>query len=165
MEEYSFVKCNGTNPDFIENCRLLDEDLDRRVGKVIQREKYAQYNQVNHISEAIVVYQEGELVGGGAIRKYNDDKVELKRVYVHSKAQGKGIGTQLVKQLIHWGQELGYKSMLLETGELLKEAEHVYRKLGFHVISNYEPYTNMQESLCMEKNLGEESENVRNENN
>lgn len=156
MEKYSFIRCNGSSPDFIENCRLLDEDLDRRVGQVVQRSKYAQYNQLDHISEAIVVYQDGIPVGGGAIRKYSAEKAELKRVYVRAQSQGNGIGTQLVRCLINWAQELGYKSVILETGELLKEAGHIYRKVGFHVISNYEPYTNMQESVCMEKNLMEE---------
>jgi len=53
--------------------------------------------------------------------------------------------------------------VILETGDLLKEASHIYRKVGFHVISNYEPYTNMQESVCMEKNLMEESINEGND--
>ena len=52
MIESTFVRCDGTNADFIENCRLLDEDLDRRVGKVIQRDKYHQYNQLDKIHEA-----------------------------------------------------------------------------------------------------------------
>ncbi len=28
-----FIRTDGRNKDFIENCRLLDIDLDRRVGK------------------------------------------------------------------------------------------------------------------------------------
>ena len=42
-----FKRTDGTNKDFIENCRLLDLDLDRRVGKEIQREKYNAYNQLD----------------------------------------------------------------------------------------------------------------------
>ena len=41
MSEIMYVRCDGTNEDFIENCRLLDEDLERRVGRVIKRDKYA----------------------------------------------------------------------------------------------------------------------------
>ena len=32
-----YVRTDGKNEDFIENCRLLDMDLDRRVGKKIER--------------------------------------------------------------------------------------------------------------------------------
>ena len=39
-----FKRTDGTDKDFIENCRLLDQDLDRRVGREIQREKYNAYN-------------------------------------------------------------------------------------------------------------------------
>lgn len=151
-----FKRTDGKNEDFIENCRLLDMDLDRRVGKVVKREKYRKYNQLDEIREAIVVYDGEKAAGGGAIRRYDDKNVELKRVFVHPEYQGQGIGSRLVSLLIEWAAELGYERMILETGELLAESCAVYRKLGFEVIPNYGPYVNMSESLCMAKDLKEE---------
>ena len=148
-----FVRTDGKNKDFIENCRLLDLDLDRRVGRQIKREKYRKYNQLDEIQEAIVVYADGKAAGGGAIRKYDDETVELKRVFVHNEYQGRGIGTRLVSLLMEWAAQLGYRRMILETGELLSESCAVYKKLGFKVIPNYGPYVNMPESLCMAKDL------------
>ena len=148
-----YVRTDGKNEDFIENCRLLDIDLDRRVGKQIEREKYEKFNQLNEIREAILVYDNGKLVGGGAIRRYDDETVELKRVFVHNEYQGQGIGSTLVSLLIEWAAELGYRRMILETGELLAESCAVYRKLGFAVIPNYGPYADMPESLCMAKTI------------
>lgn len=148
-----FIRTDGKNQDFIENCRLLDMDLDRRVGKVVKREKYTKYNQLDEIREAIVVYDGKKAVGGGAIRRYDDKNVELKRVFVHPEYQGQGIGSRLVSMLMEWAVELGYERMILETGELLAESCAVYRKLGFEVIPNYGPYVNMPESLCMAKEL------------
>lgn len=144
-----FIRTNGKNKDFIENCRLLDMDLDRRVGKKIKRDKYEKYNQLDEIQEAIVVYENNKVIGGGAIRRYDDENVELKRVFVHTGYQGRGIGSKLVSLLIEWAVELGYKTMILETGELLAESCAVYKKLGFKVIPNYGPYVDMPESLCM----------------
>lgn len=148
-----FVRTDGKNEDFIENCRLLDMDLDRRVGRQIKREKYQKFNQLDEIREAIVVYEDQKLAGGGAIRKYDDDTVELKRVFVHNEYQGRGIGSRLVSLLMEWAAELGYQRMILETGELLVESCAVYKKLGFEVIPNYGPYADMPESLCMARNL------------
>lgn len=148
-----YVRTDGKNEDFIENCRLLDMDLDRRVGKQIKREKYEKFNQLDEIREAIVVYDHGRAVGGGAIRRYDDENVELKRVFVHNEYQGQGIGSRLVSLLIEWAAELGYRRMILETGELLAESCAVYRKLGFTVIPNYGPYADMPESLCMAKTI------------
>ena len=88
-----FIRTDGTNKDFIENCRLLDMDLDRRVGKKIKRDKYKHFNQLDEIQEAIVVYKGDIAIGGGAIRRYDDENIELKRVFVHTEYQGQGIGT------------------------------------------------------------------------
>lgn len=148
-----FVRTDGKNEDFIENCRLLDMDLDRRVGRQIKREKYQKFNKLDEIQEAIVVYEDQKPAGGGAIRKYDDDTVELKRVFVHNEYQGRGIGSRLVSLLMEWAAELGYQRMILETGELLAESCAVYKKLGFEVIPNYGPYADMPESLCMARNL------------
>lgn len=148
-----FRRTDGKNKEFIENCIFLDMDLDRRVGKEVQRDKYNKYNQLDEIREAIVVYEDNKPIGGGAIRRYNDEDIELKRVFVHPECQGRGIGTELVSMLVEWATELGYKRIVLETGKILSEACAVYKKLGFHVISNYGPYVDMPESLCMAKDL------------
>ena len=79
--------------------------------------------------------------------------MELKRVFVHTEYQGRGIGSRLVALLMEWAVELGYKKMILETGELLAESCHVYLKLGFKQIPNYGAYVDMPESLCMGKEL------------
>ena len=148
-----YVRTDGKNEDFIENCRLLDMDLDRRVGRQIKREKYQKFNQLDEIREAIVVYDHGRAVGGGAIRRYDDENIELKRVFVHNEYQGQGIGSRLVSLLIEWAAELGYRRMILETGELLAESCAVYKNLGFAVIPNYGPYADMPESLCMAREI------------
>lgn len=148
-----FLRTDGNNLDFIENCRLLDIDLDKRVGKDIQCAKYNKFNQLDKIHEAIVVYDDDRLVGGGAIRRYNDTDIELKRVYVHTDYQGRGIGTRLVTLLMEWAKELEFQRVILETGERLTESCALYNKLGFVPIPNYGPYVNLAESLCMEKRL------------
>ena len=153
MNKIIFLRCDGNNKDFIENCRLLDAELDLRVGKIIKRDKYAQYNLLDKINEAIVVYRDNNPIGGGAIRPYDENTAELKRVFVIPAEQGKCIGTELVSKLIEWARELGYKKMILETGELLAESCHVYSKLGFQRIPNYGAYADMPESLCMGKEL------------
>lgn len=153
MPEIKYLRCDGSNKDFIENCSLLDEDLERRVGAVIDRSKYTQYNLTDKITEAIVVYLDGKPVGGGAIRPYDEDTMELKRIFVRPQAQGHGIGTSLVSKLVEWAEELGYKKMVLETGELLAESVHVYSKLGFERIQNYGQYAGMEDSYCMGKSL------------
>lgn len=42
---------------------------------------------------------------------------------------GKVIGTRLVLELMEWAKELGYKRMILETGELLQESLCMMKEL------------------------------------
>lgn len=101
-----YKRTDGTDKDFIENCRRLDADLDQRVGKVIRRDKYQKYNQLDKIKEAIVVYDENTLVGAGAIRMYDEKEVELKRLYISPSFRGRGIGMKLVFLLMDWAKSL-----------------------------------------------------------
>ncbi|MCR5762139.1 MAG: GNAT family N-acetyltransferase [Treponema sp.] len=150
-------RCSGNDSDFIENCILLDLDLNRRLEGLVERKQYEQYNLLDDIKEAVVVYSDNDIVGAGALRKYAYDDienaVELKRIFIREKFQGHGLGTKLVLELIDWAKELGFNNIILETGELLKESFHVYKKLGFEVIKNYGPYVSKTDSICMLKKL------------
>lgn len=61
-------------------------NLDRRVGNIIERDKYKPHNQLDDIKEVIVVYVDGKAAGAGAIREYQygdiDNATELKRLFV-----------------------------------------------------------------------------------
>lgn len=89
---YRMKRCSGNDSDFIENCYLLDLDLDRRLGRVVERKQYHQYNLLDDIKEAVVVYSGDEVAGAGALREYTYDDienaVELKRIFVREKFQG-----------------------------------------------------------------------------
>ena len=125
-----FIRTDGKNKDFIENCRLLDIDLDRRVGKKIQRDKYKKFNLLDEIQEAIIVYEDNKVIGGGAIRRYDNENIELKRVFVHTEYQGRGIGSKLVSLLIEWAKELGYERIILESRRGRGERENAGRPDG-----------------------------------
>lgn len=152
-----FIRSNGKDPDFIENCRLLDLDLDRRVGRVIDRSQYTSFNQLDQIKEAMIIYDGQSVVGAGAIREYHYTDIrnatELKRIFIRPEYQGKGYGRKLVEALIAWAKELGYSSMILETGPLLVESCHIYHSVGFQNIENYGPYKGIKDSLCMKLDL------------
>ena len=151
-EEFEWITCDGSNEDFNFMCRRLDEDLDRRLGRE-KRSPYVQFNGTENISEVMLVYNENRPAASGAIRKYDKDTMELKRIFVAPEFQGKGIGTKLVHNLEEWAKTLGCTKVILETGSCLIEACGLYKKLGYKVIPNYGPYENMADSLCMEKDL------------
>lgn len=62
---------------------------------------------------------------------------EMKRLYVKPAFRKYGIGKALVEQLLEASQQLGYKSMRLDTLERLQPAIKLYEQYGFKVINAY----------------------------
>ena len=154
MSDIVFERTNGSHPDFVENCRLLDIELEKKMGKEVQKD-YLQYNHVlDQIHHAVIAYVNGVPAGSGALKQYDEKSIELKRVFVRPEYQMHGIGTALVSQLVMYAQELGFPKMILESGIQLKEAHHIYYKPGFERIENFGPFKGMENSLCMQKMLG-----------
>jgi putative acetyltransferase len=80
----------------------------------------------------------GEAVGCGALRKFEADDCELKRLYVRQAFRGQGAARGLVKELIAEARSIGYKRMLLDTLPSMEAAHKLYRSLGFHDIPAYQ---------------------------
>lgn len=64
---------------------------------------------------------------------------ELAKLAVDSKTQGKGIGMLLCQTVIDQAKKLGAHKVFLESNTLLKPAIHLYKKLGFKEIKEYQP--------------------------
>lgn len=153
LAKLTFAKTDGSDPDFVRLCECLDENLEELAGSKIDRSKYTKFNQLDNIHDVIVIYREGEAIASGAYRFYDEETVEIKRVYLRPEFRGRGIGKELVRRLEADARIKGFRYALLETGELLEEATGLYKKSGYKVIPNYGPYVDMPESLCMKKKL------------
>ena len=80
----------------------------------------------------------GEAIGCAALRKWEPDACEMKRLYVRPAFRGKGAGRELVGSLISEARSIGYKRLLLDTLPSMKESHRLYRTLGFREISAYQ---------------------------
>jgi len=92
-------------------------------------------------------------LGCGAIKEYNGDTMEIKRMYVSPDNRKKGIATKILTELENWARELSYAKCILETGKRQPEAIELYKKNGYKLIPNYGQYTEMENSLCFEKQV------------
>ena len=68
-------------------------------------------------------------------------------------ARGRGLGKTMVRELENWAKELGFETLLLETGISFKAAIRLYKKYGFVQISNYDQYVGVKDSLCYQKQI------------
>lgn len=145
------LRTNSENPDFIALVRLLDADLAERDGE--ETAFYSQYNGIAELKHAVVAYLDEVPVGCGAIKEYDPDSMEVKRMYVPVENRGKGIASLVLKELEKWAAELGYERCILETGKRQPEAIALYKKNAYQVTENYGPYVGVDNSVCFEKVL------------
>ena len=148
-----FLPCDGTNVDLSYLCSRLDLALDELVGAKFQRSQYNQFNLLEDIHDALVVYKDGKPVGCGAFKMYDEEHAELKRIYTEPDCRGIGLGAEIIRRLEAMAKIQGYRYCILETGKPLEAACHVYEKLGYKVIPNYGQYANMPNSVCMQRKI------------
>ena len=73
----------------------------------------------------------GTIIASVAIYKIDDHTCELRKMYLKTQEQGKGIGRMLFQTAIAKAQELGYTKMALKTNSKLQTAIAMYKKYGF----------------------------------
>jgi GNAT superfamily N-acetyltransferase len=147
----TFNRTTSDNPDFRKLVQLLDIFLKERDGD--DHVFYAQFNKIDTIRNVIVCYSGDIAIGCGAFKEYDDDTVEIKRMYVLPEYRGKGVATMVLAQLETWAKENNYSTCILETVVEPNEAIGLYLKAGYSFIPNFGQYVNATKSLCMKKVL------------
>lgn len=142
-------RTNSNDLDFQTLVRELDKDLAIRDGE--DHGFYAQFNKIDAIKYVVVAYENEIAVGCGAIKKFTENAMEVKRMFVPIERRGKGIASIVLQELEKWTAELGYEKCVLETGLKQPEAIALYKKNGYSQIPNYGQYIGMDNSVCFEK--------------
>ncbi len=146
------IRTNSENSDFINLVKKLDAFL--KITDQDDHDFYNQFNNIDVIKHVIVVYQDEKPVGCGAIKHFNADCVEIKRMFVDATQRGLGIAPMILSELETWAKELNYKKCVLETGERQVAAVKLYHKSKYNRMNiNYGPYKGVLNSLCFEKQL------------
>jgi putative acetyltransferase len=145
------VRTDSENQDFIGLVKYLDAELAERDGE--DHPFYAQYNKIDRIKYVVVAYEDQKPLGCGAIKEYEPNVMEVKRMYVSPASRGKGIATRVLTALENWAAELAYEKCILETGKKQPEAIGLYQKNGYFLIPNYGQYAGIENSVCFEKEL------------
>ena len=144
-------RTDSDNPDFIKLVKYLDADLAEKDGS--DHAFYSQYNKIDKIKHAVVLYKDDIAIGCGAMKELAENTMEVKRMYTVTESRGKGIATNILRELENWAAELSYKKCVLETGKRQPEAIALYKKNGYEIISNYGQYVGIENSVCFEKAL------------
>ncbi|MEV0795099.1 NADPH-dependent FMN reductase [Kribbella sp. NPDC050459] len=73
----------------------------------------------------------GRTVAGGAIRRYDDETAEVKRMWTSQVHRRQGLGRRVLAELEAAALDLGYRRLYLTTGPRQPEAAALYLAAGF----------------------------------
>jgi ribosomal protein S18 acetylase RimI-like enzyme len=85
----------------------------------------------------VVLYEDGQPVAGGGLRRLDEDVAEIKRMFVEPAARGRGHGRRVLSELEAVAAELGYRRLRLDTAQSMTTAIALYRSAGFVDIPDY----------------------------
>ena len=142
------IRTNSENQDFKKLSALFDDYLVDIDGE--EKDFFAFYNNVQ-LDTVLVVYENSDVVGCGAFKKFDENTAEIKRMFVHPNHRNKGIASYILNELELWANELSFSSFILETSPKLTSAIILYEKKGYKLISNYGQYIGVENSVCMKK--------------
>lgn len=89
---------------------------------------------------------DGEVAGCVALRRFDADRCEMKRLYVRPQFRGLALGQLLSERVIADARVAGYAAMLLDTLPEMKNALRLYHTLGFAQIPPY--YVSPIQTTC-----------------
>ncbi len=147
----TITRTDSDNNDFRSLVILLDKELSERDGN--EHTFYAQFNKIDKIKHAVVACKNEQPVGIGALRQYAENSIEVKRMFVLPAHRGEGIAITILTALETWAKEMNFKTCILETGKKQPEAISLYQKAGYTITANYGQYENVENSVCMKKEI------------
>ena len=143
------IETNGENPDFRELCLKLFAFFDKVVASPYEDE-YEEYDRFDKIDYVLLAYDGDKPIGFSCLAKYDQDTAEGKHFYVEPEYRGTVVTERLLDTVAEVLRRRGYRRMICASGEVLKDAMALYRRLGYREIEPYGPFVGMEGAICLE---------------
>lgn len=131
---------------------LVDE-LDRGYYELIGDElsKYDSYNEFKDPHVVILALDKDIAVACASFRRFDDDSVEFKRVYVKKEYRKRGIAYDIITQLEKRVIKNNFRYSYIVTGKNNIAAIKLYEKLDYQKTDKFGQFKNDDTVICMKK--------------
>lgn len=119
----------------IEDIQLVDQYFDAAEFEAELASLPGKYGPPH--GQLLLATLAGAAAGCVALRRIDSSSCEMKRMFVHTRFQGCGIGRALAEAIIARARLMGYSTMRLDTSIRQSEAQSLYAGLGFRSIEPY----------------------------
>jgi ribosomal protein S18 acetylase RimI-like enzyme len=132
---------------------LINDDLDAAQRTALDRDIAHWQDEYNGRSGVLLLVEDaaGEVVGTAAVRVLEPGLGELKRMWLRSECQGRGLGRRLMDACLDEARRLGCRALRLDSMAKMEAAVHLYRAYGFKEIPRYND--NRRADIWMERLL------------
>jgi His/Glu/Gln/Arg/opine family amino acid ABC transporter permease subunit len=115
----------------------LEREYDARYGDTlgepasVEIHRYPPEQFTAPLGTFVLLYEGDQVVAGGAFRPFDDQTVELKRIWTAPSERGRGLAAVVVGELEAEARGRGFTRVYLTTGPRQPEAVRLYRRLGY----------------------------------
>ncbi|MGZ4168664.1 MAG: GNAT family N-acetyltransferase [Solirubrobacteraceae bacterium] len=85
----------------------------------------------------VVGYHDDQPVCCGGVKRLDDERCEIKKMYVVPQLRGRGVARALLRELEDTARRLGYPIARLDTGPRQGNAEGLYRGEGYAEVPDF----------------------------
>lgn len=124
------------------------EGTDQTMGVPPQEEEPLERWLDHILSEgwSLIAGHRDRIVGHAAVTPESQSEPEFV-IFVHRDYRDRGVGTELVKQVLAYTETMDYRNITLDVARTNERAIHVYETLGFDIVSETKMYKQMQMPL------------------
>ena len=151
--KYRYVWTDGNNEIFQHFYLITENYYSSIVGGEEKRKAFIPYNLSSCVEEVLLVFFEDTPVACSCLKRYSEYDVEIKRVWVEPEHRGNHIAGTMMKILEDKAKKSGYRRMILQTREIMKDAVRLYLNIGYSKTDNYPPYDKLEGAVCFAKKL------------
>jgi ribosomal protein S18 acetylase RimI-like enzyme len=120
---------NGFDKDFLFLSKCL-EDFQFNLMPCLKEKGYSLTDDLDDIV-GYILYDEEKPVASIGLKKVNDSRCEIVRVFVDENYRGKGLAKQLFKMIEEFAISLGYSIAEMVAWTKSESAVALYKKLGY----------------------------------